>query len=513
MAWDRARPTSGSARFLLPDGAPAGASVRVDGAWWRADLRLDGEPLASVTPGPAPAELTLPALGAGAHRLDVVVSRPAGEHKALTLANKHTTPQRGSYRLHLGGGGVDVQMALPLVGGELRPEVRVTGAPDGATLELEVSLDGERLQRWADVPIGEPLPPRRWRERAWSIAAPALYVATATVRASDGSVVAQRGLRFGPRATGIADGRFLLNDAATPLLALRATPDEAPAAVGGLVADGALNGVELHGAIVPEAWYAVFDEWGLPVVQVVRCDGNLWAPREDPALTWRAEAATFADQDRRLVWASAARPSVVGWSCEGGQSLRELSCGGLRGDPLERPLLGVDVPGVSLSGSHAPPATGPVWVLEVGREPGKELPAPSLVTATFLRGLGSKGAGGVVPGPEATDRQSWAAAWSALAERLGAPAWSDTNRRSLSTLRVTGLAEGEVVTLAAPGLPLLGAAADAGGAATVRAWYEGDAVLTVAGVARTVRLSADRWVGMERESAAVEVDATADAAR
>jgi hypothetical protein len=358
-----------------------------------------------------------------------------------------------------------------------------------------------------DTPVDSPLAPAPWRGDTWGVGAPALYVATATLHDAGGAVLAERSFRVGVRETALADGVFTLGGERTPLVAVRGQPLDDPAVAAGLVATGGLDAVELHGAIAPDAWYARFDEWGLPIVQVARCDGRLWAPGVDPRTVLLAQASVLQEQDTRLLAASAARPSVLAWVCEGADTLRELACGDLHRDPLGRPIFGVDVPGVSISGTYAPAATGPTWVIELGHPNGGALPAPSVAARSFQTGVGPRGSGGVVPSPEGNEGAAWGTAWAEAAKALGAPAWKPARRRASSVLTLTGLAPGQVAVLHAPWIAPVGAAADSTGTARIEAWYEGKAEVVAHGVAHPVTLTADAWDGTRRLAAGAPVDA------
>lgn len=76
------------------------------------------------------------------------------------------------------------------------------------------------------------------------------------------------------------------------------------------MAAGGLNAVELHGAVPPPGWLARFDELGLPIVQLPRCDGGLWSPGENQHAALAAHAGVLAEQESRLLADAAADPRL-----------------------------------------------------------------------------------------------------------------------------------------------------------------------------------------------------------
>lgn len=505
IRWTGRESLTGEANFLLDAPSGAGTALHLDGTWWSVALTLDGEALPVVTPGPAPLDVPLPPLGAGLHTLAAVVRTPSNEAPIVSLPNKNREPTGGTLTLRLQDTTVVDGVFVALVDGSAEGRVDVSGAPAGATTELRVSRDGDTLAEWGPAPAGTALAAQPWTGPTWALNQPELVVATATIRATDGTVLAERSQRVGVRATTLPQGRLALGAASVPLMALRGQPFEDPSTVAEMVAAAGLDAVELHGAIATSRWFSTFDEWGLPIVQIARCDGRLWGQGEDVATALKHHAPALAEQDTRLLRASAGRPSVVAWACEGADNLRAVSCGGLRADPLKRPIFGVDVPAVSIAGDFAPPPHGPTWVIEVGHPHGGSLPEPGLTAHTFLRGTGTGGPGGVVPRPEGGEGAAWAPAWAAAAQSLGVTPWTLAERRASSVVSVTGLAPGTIAVLRAPGLAAVGAAADATGVARIEAWYVGAAEVVVGGVTKPVTLSADTWVGTRRVTHGVTV--------
>lgn len=489
IRWATGAALRGEASFNLEAPAGTGTQLHLEGFWWRVGLVLDGEPLPPVVPGYAPLDLTLPALSAGEHHLLVTVAAPTDEPRIVSLPNSNRAPQKGTLTLRIQSSAALQSLALPLVEGALHPAITVHDPPSGATLELVVSRDGERVLAWPAQRAEAPFAALPWKAERWGIGRPALYLATATLRDADGDVLSDRTERVGFREAGLVDGTLHLNGVRTPLLAVRGQPGQDPSVAAALVAAGGLNAVELHGAVAPAGWLARFDELGLPVVHLPRCDGGLWKPGDDEVRVRTTHAAVLAEQESRLLVEAASHPSILAWACEGSDSNRGLACGGLHRDPLGRPVFGVDLTASAISGAFAPVPRGPTWVIEVGHPPGGALPAPAVTVGAFLRGVGSWAVGGVVPAPEAgREEEAWAAAWSAAAPTMTAEAWMRVSRRSASVVQVEGLRPGQIAVLHAPFIAPLGAAADATGKARIEVWYAGDATLQVESAERVVRL-------------------------
>ena len=145
MRWSQGMELEGEATFTLDTPAGAGTVLRLDGTWWAVAPTLDGQALPTVTPGLAPLEMPLPTLAAGAHTLSLRVSMPGNEPPVVTLPNKNRSPTGGIVTLRLQQSASLGAIAVPLRKGQVAPVVTVSGAPDGATVELEIGRDGERL--------------------------------------------------------------------------------------------------------------------------------------------------------------------------------------------------------------------------------------------------------------------------------------------------------------------------------------------------------------------------------
>lgn len=482
-------PPGDRVRFVL-DGAESAPRLRLDGGWWGVHLTLDGAALPAVYPGYAPLDVPLPDLAAGPHELAVSMSLPSTEPWVLALPNKNRWPQRPTLTLVLGDGPHVGSLAVPLVKGELQPVVTVEGAPAGATVELVVQHDGEVVHRWEPVPVGAPFPPMKLRGRRWEVSNPELYVATAILRDGE-KVLDQRSLRTGFREVELVDGSLRLGGEPFAVMALHGgREDELPTLLTTLQAGGG-NAVEIHGTVTPARFFAVADELGLPLVYVPRCDGRLWSHGDDPRTTWKRLHAELREQEERLLSASAARPSLLVWVCEGTEDVRSDACGGLHTDPLHRPVLGLDVPAAGISGRERQASRPKSWNVEIGLQPGPG-PSPAQVAQAFLVMTGTGGPGGVFLSPRPGD-QGWAAAWQGAAKQLGITAWRPSSARATSTLVVKGVEPGRFVTVQAPWAGRIGAVANAAGEATIPVWHVGEVVVDVGGVSRTVELREQRW--------------------
>lgn len=477
VRWTQGAELRGETQFYLEETAGAGTRLHLEGFWWRVALVLDGEPLPPAFPGYAPLDLALPALAAGEHHLDVTVSPPTDGPPVVSLPNGNRLAQAGTITLRLQASAALQSIAIPLLEGSLQPSIVVHEPPPGSTIELMVSRDGAPLARWEPQPVGMPFAALRFEGEAWAIGQPSLYLATATLRDAAGRTLSERSERVGFREAVVKEGVLYLNQVRTPLFAVRGQMGLNAAVAAAVVAAGGLNAVELHGTVPTAGWLARHDELGLPVVHLPRCDGGLWKPGENEQTTRAAHAETLAEQESRLLVEAASHPSILAWACEGSDSLRVVACGGLRRDPLARPVFGVDLTATSIASTFAPPARGPTWVIEVGQSHGGALPIPATTAAAFLRGIGAWAVGGVVPAPKSGEDAAWAAAWAAAAAEVGAPPWRGGPRRRMSAVVVDGLEPGQIATLYAPYLAPTGAAADDAGRARIEVWYAGEATL------------------------------------
>lgn len=197
----------------------------------------------------------------------------------------------------------------------------------------------------------------------------------------------------------------------------------------------------------------------------------------------------MTDPNARLLGASASRPSILAWSCEGAFQGDAPRCAFLADDPLERAVLGLQIAAAPMIGADLPLATVR-WVSEIapGGFRGLDTLADEFLTAT-----GKEGPGGVLLDPPPREYDRWLRAWTRVRETLGATPWTIAPRRSRSVVVVGGLAPGELVTLEIPGQAAVGAFADGRGEARLEAWHEGPARVVTVGQRHEVVLRADQW--------------------
>ena len=187
--------------------------------------------------------------------------------------------------------------------------------------------------------------------------------------------------------------------------------------------------------------------------------------------------------------ASASRPSILVWSCEGAFLGDAPRCAFLAQDPLRRAVLGLEVPAAPMIAVAAPVSTSR-WVSEIA--PGGFGTLDTLADE-FLAATGKAGPGGVLLDPPPREYDRWLRAWTRVRETLGATPWTIAPRRSRSVLVVGGLAPGELATLEVPGQAAVGAFADGQGEARLEAWHEGPARVVTVGQRHEVVLRADQW--------------------
>ncbi|HND31729.1 MAG TPA: hypothetical protein PLA94_17125, partial [Myxococcota bacterium] len=260
----------------------------------------------------------------------------------------------------------------------------------------------------------------------------------------------------------------------------------------------------VHGEVADSQWLASFDEWGVPVVHMPRCDGGIWEGRPDYGAMWRGIAPLAAEQDRRLLDISAARPSVLAWICEGSPNFRMDACGRLREDPLHRPVLGIDGGAVSIAGVETRNFNLRAWVIEIGSA--EHFLSFATSGQAFLKATGKGGPGGVFFPPPPRDRAAWVPAWKAVAQELGTHSWTSASRRATSVVKVRGAKPGSILWLELPGMSARGAVADDRGMARIELWYAGEATLKAGKESRTLSLVPDTWEGTRRVDHAVTVE-------
>lgn len=479
----------GTTVFNLPQ-AVTGARLRVEG-WWQVDLKLDEQALTPVYPGLAPDHLSLPPLSAGIHHLAVRVSSASTESPRLSLANRmfHTTP--AELWLELQPSAHITQFAIDLHAQQLTPSL-TANAPSDSTVEIVLSDNGTVLQHWSPQSLEHAWPTQSWRGPTWSIAAPQLITATAILRSTDGTVLDIASKRVGLRTTELASERFLLNGQPSPLLAMRVNPHENITDILNAVAEVGANAVEIHGVVAPDSWLSRFDEWGLAVVFLPRCDGGF---SRDPQDLLRL-APQMAAQDQRLMQLATQHPAILTWICEGASGQQEALCGRYHQDPLHRPVMGLDNLGTSMMGLETAGPPKPAWVIEIGA--GANFRGFETIARAFLTMTGAQGPGGVILPPPPVKNASWAPAWKSVTSTLQATPWQLSTHRAMSTVVVSGLKMGDLAVLSAPWLSPVGAFADGHGEARIQAWYEGAATLLIGEKQISVALVADQWQGLSR---------------
>ncbi len=500
--WKPGEPPTGTLDFVLD--APSPARLFMDGLWWGVDILIDGTALPRTFMGHAPQEIDLPPLAAGAHHLELRLFMPTVEPKGLTMANRNWRVRAGLVELRLVGSSRIGTIALDYRDGAVLPKVEVVRAPEGSTLELAIQQDDRLIQRWDPLQAGQSFESKKWKGTLWGIGEAALYQATATLRDAAGAILDRRSQRVGVRQTEIRDGAFFLNGQNSPLMALRVNPLESPTFLVDALPEVEANAVEVHGEVADSQWLASFDEWGVPVVHMPRCDGGIWEGRPDYGAMWRGIAPMAAEQDQRLLAISAARPSVLAWICEGSPNYRMDACGRLREDPLHRPVLGIDGGAVSIAGVETRNFNLRAWVIEIGSA--EHFLSFATSGQAFLQATGKGGPGGVFFPPPPRDRAAWVPAWKAVSEELGTRSWTAASRRATSVLKVHGLAPGSMVWLELPGMSSRGAVADDRGLARIELWYAGEATLKVGKDSRTVTLVPDSWEGTRRVEHTVTVE-------
>lgn len=495
---DRNGSFEGTTVFNLPQ-AVTGAQLRVEG-WWRVDLTLDEQALSPVYPVLAPDYLALPPLSAGIHHLSVRVSSASTESPRLSLANRmfHTTP--AELWLELRPSAHITQFAMDLQSQQLTPHL-TANAPSDSTVEIVLSDNGTVLKHWSPQALEQAWAPQSWRGATWSIAAPELITATAILRSANGTVLDVSSKRIGLRSTALASERFLLNGQPSPLLAMRVNPHENITDILNAIAEVGANAVEIHGVVAPDSWLSRFDEWGLAIVFLPRCDGGF---NRDPQDLLRL-APQMAAQDQRLMQNATQHPAILTWICEGASGQQEALCGRYHQDPLHRPVMGLDNLGTSMMGLEKTGPPKPAWVIEIGA--GGNFKGFDTIARAFLTMTGAQGPGGVILPPPPVKNASWAPAWKSVASALRASSWQLSTHRAMSTVVVRGLKMGDLAVLSAPWLSPVGAFADGHGEARIQAWYEGPAEILIGEKKISVALIADQWQGLSRVDHHVTVSA------
>lgn|GEM_PF-2840122 len=519
-------PVRVATRFNVPD-ALAGQDVELvlEGLWWAAEVSLDDQKVATVVGGRPPARLSLPGgLSAGAHKLTLLLRSPQGVSKFAHgggLGAGASTVRPSLHRppvleFHPGPTIEQGGVRMGASGAQAFVQLDPTTVPEGATVHLVTALDG-RVQtdfgthpigsdgtaRSASTPIDQPL---------WSRDAPALTHLMAEVRDATGTPVATWSSRTGLRAVTLGADGLTINDGSGPTVAVRVVhgfdePDLIPAFTEG--AKAGANAVELHGAMVDSQLMDQADELGIPLVVLPRCVGRVGRPPGAGA----ALTATLREQDHRMVRGVGAHPSVISWLVEGDRQVLgpgrkedgELDpwTDVITSDPMDRPVLGVDVPGTVLqitelqqSSIKCPNGCSGKWLVE---STFRMIPIPNLwarVARGWQNALQSGSPGGTLPASLPEERADWMAAFQPVLAQAGVEPYDlDRSRRASSRVTVSGATPGDLVWATAPGMSPKGAQVDDAGNAVVDVYYEGDATISGPGWSRTASLSAMSWEG------------------
>lgn len=510
----------------LPRERWAGAADLVlEGLWWRARITVDDELLPEVTGGAFPVRVSL-----GDHLAD------GNAHIAIRI----TPPTKADGTVLTGGllinsrdraAGEMAWLASPPVlethpaqelrfttlvaqdGGAVTPIAWVHGGFVGQHIRFRATLDGQTIQELGEATLaanGEARAPQiRWKGPRWSPRDPALLLLESTLLDEEGAVIDQRADRTGVRHLEVRGDHLAIDDAPLRIHAMRQGYHRNPSSLGDYLLPflgAGINTVEFHGELVPETWMQEADELGLPVARVPRCGGL--AGQQGPVPEGRE--AELALQDQRLIESQLYHPSLLLWVEEQGLAVaggpgKRLGTELLDLDPLQRPAVPRDLPGIAYDGHRQAspcleqPCRGS-FVLEVH-------PHPDIrwddVAHTWLDTLQAGLWGGVLPSPEPDKISQWTNAFSSALSEAGVEPWPKGERRASAELRLSGLSPGETVWLSCPGQVPQGAVADSSGAAVLRAWFRGEAILRWSGGERSVHLEPQTWSDMTKTGSPV----------
>lgn len=515
-----------STTFSVPASlADQPVELELEGLWWSANVWLDGERLGAVVGGNPPVTTSLSeGLAAGDHTLSLVVAAPRGvsafAHGGGLGSNTrpdHATLHRPPrLRFHTGSGVTSGGVRLHDAGATAWARVDPRRLPEGAQVHFFTALDGRRVTDFGTVRVGDASHvesvPTAPRDPLWSWGDPALTHLFVEVQSADGTVVDTWSVRTGLRSSRLTPSGLELNADRSPAVAVRVLhgldePDLLTVLEGAVPAG--VNAVELHGDMVDSQVLSLADELGLPLVVLPRCVGRVGRP---PG-TGSGLADTLRAQDERTVRGVGAHPSVVSWLVEGDrQNLHpgrqddgELDAwtSAIPADPMKRPVAGIDVPGTLLqitdlrtSATTCPAGCGGKWIVESTFRIVPMLDHWGAVArgwqAAFALGI----PGGTLPTASDEERSAWAAAFSTVLADSGVRAFPlDRTRRASSRVRVTGLAPGALVWVAAPGTTLHGAQANDDGVAEVDLWFEGEATVHGPGWSEAVEVAPMTWRG------------------
>jgi len=401
-----------------------------------------------------------------------------------------------------------------------------TDVSDGASAHLMTALDGRIQTDFGTLPIEADgtvrFGPRDVDQPLWSWGDPALTHLMVEVRNAAGAVVSTWSTRTGVRSTQMTPKGLRINENLGVVAAIRVPhglnePDMLTVFSGAV--GGGANAVEIHGAIADSELMDIADEMGIPIIHLPRCVGRVGRPPGNGA----SLLETLRSQDERLVRAVGAHPSVVSWLIEGDRQILgpgrkesgelDTFTSVIPSDPMERPVVGVDIPGTLLripdlrkADINCPAGCEGKWIVE---STFRIVPTPSLwhsVAAAWSRALAKGIPGGTLPSAKVSELAVWSEAFApVLAEAGVKPFPLERERRADSRIRISGAAAGSVVWVTAPGMTPKGAQVASDGTAAVDVWYSGSATVHGVGWSQDVSLSAMSWKGPKLYGYSTEV--------
>lgn len=498
--------TDGSAtlQFSLDDRYPlAGAKLQIHELWLSARIWLNDQDLGEVSGGSFPAVVELPdILRPGPQNLRIMVTAAAAKSGLLQGARRDHNPHRpsiGEVVLHLAPESHIEWMAFPSRDQRVVPRAAVHQAPEGASVEFAVYLDGRLVQDLGSAPVirgiaqAEPLD---WEGNWWSpkTGAEALYQFSATLRDSAQQQVDRHIRRGGVRDISYSAGRVTLNGEASTLLAVRM--EESWKNDGTDLrefTDLGVNAIEIHGSYPPEEWLELTDESGLQVVLLPRCDGEVFARPEDVD-THQSQLRSQQDQ---LALETVHHPSILFWTTEGTPQLARRLAKSFEGDPLNRLVTGRDIPALSLSPRDAGRLRGRVkgsWITEITNLPGT---GPELSIQLFKQAIAAGAIGGVLPVSrnQPAMREIWERGIVNLAEELQGARVAHKPRRSSARLQITGLKSRSPVWLVSDHTLPTGSIPTTRGSADLRLFHEGPVELHQGSTSKPLTLETSSRTG------------------
>lgn len=526
-----------STRFQIPevDGGLR-ADLLLEGLWWSADVVLDGVAVGRADGGVGPVTFPLAdGLAPGSHTLELTIRPPTGLHRFLVGGvpenggSMDRPALRGPPRLVLRPADGVSSAGVRFDGRRATAWAQVDQPREGLQVRWYTALDGRRRTDLGVAPV-DPVtgradgPPSRLREPPWGWGDPALSHLNAVLEDVSGNVLDTWVVRSGIRSARLLSTGLQVGDFRSPVVGLRVVDgDRAPSLLQSMHhgARAGINAVEVHGDTPLLAWMELTDELGLPMVVMPRCIGRTGS------LDYASgpQKALMEDQDRRIVRAVGAHPSVVAWVTEGGQRDHQGRPGhGARVEPwtsvLEADPMGRQVAGVSPRATlvrttdlenlryECPGGCSGRWLVEMTFPGGGRGEPWSLLAQAWVRAVQEGGPGGVVPKPARLDNDLWRRSFEWASRSVGATAWPlERRRRAPARVRVRGARPGDIVFVSAPGIRGRGHQAGADGLVEIDVWHAGVATVHGPGWQREVRLDARRWEGLQRWGRVTELTA------